>query len=322
MSRPLRIEYENAWYHVMNRGASGQPIYQHDAHRELFLTLLEEIQGRYGVELHAFCLMGNHYHLLVCTPRANLGRAMRHLDGVYTQNYNKSMSRDGALFRGRYKACLIDADSYLIEVSRYIHLNPVRAKLVSKPEQYLWSSYRAYLGLEIPTIRIYLEVTLSYFSTIKSYRKFLETAIRQPDDKLIKSIRESAILGSEIFVEFVTENYIKDQHKIPEIPGHKEFQKLPTIHEIQAAISQYYNIPIERLKQSQRRTQHNKISPRAMAMFLCVNLSGKTVNEIAEYFNVKTASTVSHTVNTVKKIIQAELRLQIDYSAICDLLIS
>jgi putative transposase len=322
MSRPLRIEYENAWYHVMNRGANGQLIYQHDAHRELFLTLLEEIQVRYGVELHAYCLMGNHYHLLVRTPRANLGRAMRHLDGVYTQHYNKSMSRDGVLFRGRYKACLIDADSYLIEVSRYIHLNPVRAKLISRPEQYLWSSYRAYIGLGIPKICIYLEITLSYFKSISNYRKFMESAISTPDDELIKSIRESSMLGSELFIEYVTENYIKDQHKIPEIPCHKEFQKLPTIHEIQSTISQYYNIPIEKLKRCHRRTQHNRISPRALAMFLCVNLSGKKVNEIAEYFNVKTASTISHASNTVKKIIQSDLQLKIDYSAICDLLIS
>src|SRR5438105_9383616 len=108
MARPLRIEYENAWYHVMNRGARSQSIFKNDSHRELFLALLQEIQQRFEVELHAYCLMSNHYHLLIRTPRANLGRAMRHLDGVYTQLYNKSLFIDGPLFRGRYKSCLID----------------------------------------------------------------------------------------------------------------------------------------------------------------------------------------------------------------------
>lgn len=109
MARPLRIEYAGAWYHVMNRGASHQKIYHNDHHRLIFLGLLQKIQLRYGIELHAYCLMGNHYHLLLRTPMANLGRAMRHLDGVYTQRYNINTNKDGPLFRGRYKACLIEA---------------------------------------------------------------------------------------------------------------------------------------------------------------------------------------------------------------------
>src|SRR5438132_2071692 len=104
MARPLRIEYEGAWYHVMNRGISHQAIYKTIDHRRMFLDLLAEISSKFFVEIHAYCLMENHYHLLLRTPFSNLGKAMRHLDGVYTRRYNISEGRDGPIFRGRYHA--------------------------------------------------------------------------------------------------------------------------------------------------------------------------------------------------------------------------
>jgi putative transposase len=129
MPRPLRLEYENAWYHVMNRGAARQDIYKNDQHRLLFLNLLKEASLYYNIEIHAYCLMDNHYHLLIHTPRGNLSQAMRHINGLYTQVFNRSEKIDGSLFRGRYKAILVEEDSYLLQVSRYIHLNPVTAGL-------------------------------------------------------------------------------------------------------------------------------------------------------------------------------------------------
>ena len=134
MARPLRIEYPGAWYHVMNRGVDRQPIFLHDAHRESFLSLLSDISRSYQVEIHAYCLMNNHYHLLVRTPLGNISRAMRHLNGVYTQRFNSMEKRDGSLFRGRFKAILVEADEYLLRLSRYIHLNPVAAKLVKRAQ--------------------------------------------------------------------------------------------------------------------------------------------------------------------------------------------
>jgi REP element-mobilizing transposase RayT len=122
MARPLRILYENAWYHVMNRGASRIKTFYNDDNYKLFLDLLSDTYQRFNLETHAYCLMPNHYHLLVRTPLANLSRCMRHIDGLYTQKFNRIGKRDGALFRGRYKAILIDADSYLLQLSRYIHL--------------------------------------------------------------------------------------------------------------------------------------------------------------------------------------------------------
>lgn len=145
MSRPLRIEYENACYHVMNRGRSRQRIFHDDRYFEEFLNTLEEAHQRFGLQVLCYCLMSNHYHLLVKTPEANLGRAMRHINGVYTQRYNRLKKSDGSLFRGRYKAISVEEDSYQLQLSRYIHRNPIDAGMVKQLENYPWSSYPFYI---------------------------------------------------------------------------------------------------------------------------------------------------------------------------------
>ena len=134
MARPLRIEFPGAWHHAMNRGNARQTIFLDKGDYRAFLDLLDECSSMWGLECHAYCLMPNHYHLLLSTPSGNLSRAMRHLDGVYTQRFNRRHDRDGHLFRGRYKAILVDADSYLLQVARYIHLNPIKARLVQDPQ--------------------------------------------------------------------------------------------------------------------------------------------------------------------------------------------
>ncbi len=130
MARPLRIEFPGAWYHVMNRGAGRHWIYKYDKHYHYFLSLLADVTERYRVEVHAYCLMSNHYHLMLHNPDGNLQRIMRHINGVYTQYFNRTERTDGALFRGRYKAILVDAETYWLALSRYIHRNPLEAGLV------------------------------------------------------------------------------------------------------------------------------------------------------------------------------------------------
>ena len=145
MARPLRIEYPGAVYHVMNRGLSRQLVFRDSNDYQAFLKVLTEVHALWGVQILAYCLMPNHYHLCVKTPQGNLSRVMRHVNGVYTQGFNRAHRRDGPLFRGRYKAILIDVETYLASVVRYIHLNPVKAKVASSPEQYVWSSHGQYL---------------------------------------------------------------------------------------------------------------------------------------------------------------------------------
>jgi putative transposase len=146
MPRPLRREHENACHHVMNRGLEKKIIFSNKKSYEIFLKILEEACEKFEVIIYSYCLMPNHYHLLVKTPKANLGKFMQHINGLYTQKFNKFMERDGPLFRGRFKSILVEDDIYLSHLTRYIHLNPL--SLVKNLTQYQYSSYRAYLGLE------------------------------------------------------------------------------------------------------------------------------------------------------------------------------
>jgi REP element-mobilizing transposase RayT len=144
MARPLRIEFEGAWYHVMSRGNERRRIVRDDDDRTRRLDWLRRTVETYGWHLHAFVLMDNHDHLYVETPEANLSPGMQHLNGSYTSYFNRRHRRSGHLFQGRYKAQLIENEGHFWEVSRYIHLNPVRARLADRPEDWRWSSYRGY----------------------------------------------------------------------------------------------------------------------------------------------------------------------------------
>lgn len=145
MGRSRRLQYENAWYHVMNRAAGKKPVFLDENSKYIFFEFLAEIYKKHDVQIHAFCLMDNHYHLLVNTPRANLAEAMHYLQFRFSTTYNKIILSDGPVFRSRYKSILIKNDIYLAQVCRYIHLNPVEAKFASGID-YCWSSYRHYLN--------------------------------------------------------------------------------------------------------------------------------------------------------------------------------
>ena len=147
MSRPLRIDYPNAWHHVMNRARRGTTLFIDKADFQQFIDLLQETAELFNVNVAAYCLMPTHYHLMVQTPDANLSRCMRHLNGVYTQKYNVVHGSDGTLFRGRYKSILVYADSYVLQLVRYIHRNPLRGGLTDRIDDYKWSSHKGYVSI-------------------------------------------------------------------------------------------------------------------------------------------------------------------------------
>ena len=149
MARPLRIEFPGAVYHVTSRGDRQESIFDSDADRQLFLEIIDQALARLDAEVLAFCLMGNHYHFVLRTRQPNLSRLMRHINGQYTQAYNRRHGVSGHLFQGRFHAVLVDSDRHLIAVCRYVELNPVRAGLVAKPVDWRWSSYRAHIGMEL-----------------------------------------------------------------------------------------------------------------------------------------------------------------------------
>lgn len=141
MGRPLRIQYPGASYHITSRGNEKREIFRSNGDRGKFLSYLKSAHERYGGMIHVYCLMNNHYHLLLETPRGNLSQILHHINGAYTIYFNIKRRRSGHLFQGRYKAILLEKDAYCQELSRYIHLNPARAGLVNTLSAYPWSSY-------------------------------------------------------------------------------------------------------------------------------------------------------------------------------------
>lgn len=200
MARPLRIEFPGALYHVTSRGNARDPIFFTDADRRSFLHILGEVVQRYRWVCHAYCLMTNHYHLLVETPEANLSRGMRQVNGLYTQRFNRAHERVGHLLQGRFGAVLVERETHLLELSRYVVLNPVRAGLTDSAEAYPWSSLRATLGLAPVPDWLVTGALLARFGSRVRYLEFVREGAGQ--GSLWAGLR-SGVLGSDGFVEFV-----------------------------------------------------------------------------------------------------------------------
>jgi putative transposase len=185
MSRLLRIEFAGVLYHVTARGNERHDIFFTDGDRHAFLETLEKVGRRFEWICHAYCLMSNHYHLLIETPQANLSRGMRHLNGVYTQCINRTHGRVGHLFQGRFKGILVQKEAYLLELARYIVLNPVRAGMVEEPKDWIWSSYRSTVGVTEKSAFLTTDGLLSAFgrnrqSAITAFRRFVAEGKRAP----------------------------------------------------------------------------------------------------------------------------------------------
>jgi len=203
MARPLRIEFAGAVYHVTARGDRRGAIYEDDEDREGFLDVLAEVVERYSWICHAYCLMTNHYHLVLETPQGNLSRGMRQLNGVYTQASNRRHHRVGHLFQGRFKGILVDKDAYLLELGRYLVLNPVRAEMVEAPEQWRWSSYRAMIGKDPVPKWLWVDAILGQFgdSVADARRAFARFVHDRADRSIWEGLRQQIYLGDKTFVE-------------------------------------------------------------------------------------------------------------------------
>ena len=221
MARPLRIEFAGALYHVTSRGNSRDAIFWEESDRMLFMAVLGEVCELFNWSVHAWCLMDNHYHLLIETPDSNLSKGMRYLNGVYTQRFNRRHAHVGHLFQGRFKAVLVDKDGYLLELARYIVLNPVRAGMVESAEQWEWSSYRVMAGLVVPPEWFDREWLLGYFGksnkvAVQQYMQFVADGVIQPSPWSM--LKKQIFLGGENFVAQMQGKISPDRRQLSEIP--------------------------------------------------------------------------------------------------------
>ena len=241
MARPLRIEYPGALYHVTARGNARADIFEGDDDRRRFLTLLTETVERRGWTCHAWCLMDNHYHLLIETASADLGRGMRQINGVYTQRFNRAHGRVGHVFQGRYKAILVEKQAYLLELCRYVVLNPVRAAMVKAPQDWAWSSYRRTAGLR-PVRHVRPDPVapgwlLGQFGAAadtaqKAYRRFVRAGIGAADSPW-EQLRGGLVLGGEAFLETLRAT---TAGAAPETPRRQRFLTRPALAALRTGV--------------------------------------------------------------------------------------
>ena len=300
MSRPLRIEYPGAWYHVMNRGKRGETIYATAQDFNLFLRTLQEASDLWKLRVAAYCLLSNHYHLLVQTPDGNLSRAMRHVDGVYTQRFNRIHGHDGPLFRGRYKSILVDADSYLLKLVRYIHCNPVNAGICATPDSYEWSSHAAYTSRAARWEWLYRQKVMSMLNPqarmqMRAYRRLMSHDGEDVLDAVFDGERWPSMLGSETFIERIR-GLFEPVDLDPEIPQMREL--VPEVRRIKAAVCEVYGVMEESLLKSTRGVFNEA---RNVAIFLTRSMRGDSLRRIGEEYGVRKTSSVGSVIVRMKR---------------------
>lgn len=312
MPRPIRIEYEHAFYHVMNRGKSRQLIYHDRRYYQAFLETLAEAEERFDAVFHAYCLMPNHYHLLIETPSANLGRIMRHINGVYTQRYNRMKKTDGPLFRGRYKAILIDEDAYLLNLSRYIHRNPIESKppLVSNLGDWPWSSYPVYINKSTAPNWLTcdsINARLNSKDTVSAHLEFIGKG--NPHD-IAEAYRQKNIPSVWGDLEF--KNEVIRQKKISSQVIQQHIMHKPSVENIVKAVADVFKIlPLHITAKCMNRRQMNL--GRKLAIYTCQRLGNVSLKEIASQFNLKSTGVVSGCIGEMKKRLLDDKNLEAMY---------
>ena len=296
MARKARIHYPEAVYHVMLRGNGGNPIFSDEEDYHHFEALLQEGIQRFKHKIHGYCWMPNHVHLVIQVGEQSLSKIIQNLSFRYTRWFNRRQNQTGHLFQGRYKAILVDADEYLWELVRYVHLNPVRAGLVKRPDDFRWSGHLGYLG----------HVTQEWLTTdwvLRGFSKQRKRALQKYQDYILEGIgeerrvefhqgnREGRLLGDDVFLESIIPQ-LKDAPKLP----------FPSIElgVLSVLLSEHFGIPLSQLKSAGRTRNEARIR---ILIALFYTEGGETLQEVAEYFQ-RDISTLSRQVNRLLKQMQ------------------
>lgn len=246
MARPLRVEHEGAVYHILSRGNKAECIFQENADKEYFLQVLRQAAVKYGIEAYAYCIMGNHYHLLMGVPLGLLSKVMHMIQSSFGSYMTRERKWIGHVFAGRYKSLCVEKEEYLLELSRYIHLNPVRAGLVKSPGEYAWSSYRYYAGMEKKPEWIHMEWLLQEYGTTytiaqRKYREFIGAGIITsalfPSDRVVGQ----AVLGTKKFIGKVVKGMTKGT-ELKDVTSKRFYSKGIDLDDLYRAVCRYYRI--------------------------------------------------------------------------------
>ena len=290
MARPLRIEFEGAVYHVTARGNERRKIFFTKRDYERFKEYITDAKEKYHFLLHGYVLMTNHYHLLIETPQKNLSKIMHHINSSYTTYTNVKRKRSGHLFQGRFKSIVVDKDSYLLELSRYLHLNPVRAKVVEKPEDYQFSSYAAYIstqGEELVTRSTILEMFNPKESEARiRYRTFVENALGEEAESPMKKVYGGMILGDESFIKDILRKIEEGELEKEAVSYRKALRAPFGVEEVLSEVCKHYGISKEEV------TIASQGEVRKMCVYLMKKHTVATTREIGDLLgNMRYAAT-------------------------------
>ena len=303
MVRQLRIEFPGACYYVTSRGNERKTIFRGKRDREKFLSYLQSASQRYDAVIHAYCLMNNHYHILIKTPLGNLSRIMQHINGAYTGYFNLKHQRIGHLFQGRYRSILMEMEKYALSVSRHIHLNPVRLGIVENPQEYEWSSYCYYLMEEAPSW-LSRDSILHYFgkelpTARNKYKEYVDTALNQEYQSPFGQITHSVILSSAEFALKIKKEFLKNKNWDRNLPAVEDLIN-------KSEIKQIFDVVDSMIK------SNNKLA-RQIKIYLCHKYSGQKLKEIGAYFNIGDSGVTQTSRRIVEKIKNdAKLKKQIN----------
>jgi putative transposase len=322
MARPLRIEFAGALYHLTGRGNARQRIFRDQKDCVRFVQLLADSIARYDVRLHAYVLMGNHYHLIAETEKANLGQWMHWLITAYTVYFNRRHRRVGHLFQGRYKSIVVEAEGYLLTLSRYLHLNPVRGRVIGRGDaverrkrlrEWRWSSYAAYSGLAptpswLSEERILGEIGGPKGERYLSYRRFVEEGLAREIENPLEAAKWQAVLGREDFLQQLKDRLTsREEHR--ELPALRRLRRRPEVQSILTGVTKAYRCTKEGL--IRRGTKGNEA--RAVAMLLVWNCCGMRLREIGDLFGGIGYTAVAQMIGrTREKDRRNQLRFKLD----------
>ena len=315
MARQWRIEFPGAFYHIISRGNGRQDIFLSDRDRQAFIALLHEVSDRYAIDIGAYVLMDNHYHLLLRTREANLSRAMQWFGTTFTRRFHNHNHTSGHLFQGRFKSLLVENDAYLVQLSCYIHRNPLRAGMASRLADYPWSSYPYLAYKKKPPAWLRTDLILGRFDTANrhaAYRRKVELYSDQ-DGKLWNDVKHGLVYGSQNFIEQLKEQFLDDR-KSAELPQHNRLLLDADPQALAQQAAAGFSLDLETIRHTRRISRQAKEQRDMLIYFLWE--TGKLSNQSIATLLGLTYSNISRRLSLFRATMDREKDLRIRYDRI------